>query len=260
MSESVTETRRYKLEYVAITPTDIRQIADIITEVAEQMKKSDLRVSLTFSARAFDDSKYESGSGGIFDQGGILETKQIRGIEISLSAYPAASRISVELIHTHSEDSPWNHVTVTGTDSTWVNGVMRRLEDAIGCWEVQPKWPRRFRWLSVLLFTAGIGRLFLFVLLSTFSYVLQTDTRPVFADWEIYSGLWGVILPLAIWPAMTLTDKLVELWPVVEIRAGREHAQNPARRRKQIWAVITLLVLPLLLNTVYDIIRLSLTQ
>ena len=59
---------------------------------------------------------------------------------------------------------------------------------------------------------------------------------------------------IGIGPAIFLTGKLVELWPSVELRMGREHGQILKKRKKFLGLAVTLVLLPLLLSLFYDTI------
>jgi hypothetical protein len=56
-------------------------------------------------------------------------------------------------------------------------------------------------------------------------------------------------------PALLLIGQLKELWPAVEIQIGPEHTLVEKSRRKWMAVVITLGVLPLLVNLFYDILK-----
>jgi hypothetical protein len=152
-------------------------------------------------------------------------------------------------------------VDVSGSDTLWVNGVMRQFEESIQGWERQPSWPQRYSLPMTILFALSVGRIYIFLLDIFFDYVIPIQPispRPAWADILIPIAPWidwGLALVVGIWPGIWLANKMKGLWPNVEIQTGPEYAQVHKRRRQRIWLIMTVGVLPLLLYALYDLMR-----
>jgi hypothetical protein len=259
------ETRRLRIANVIIRPEDVRNLARIIVRAGESAPGQSSTKRQSFVVHAVDDSQYDSGTPEIFADGAILDKKQVHAIEMSFSDYSANSRISINLAQ-EAHLSGRSRIEVSGADSTWVNGNMRLMEDAVETWEHQAVWPRNFRWAIQILAAFGIGRVFQLIewfILAHFVPVKPISPRPQWADAlrPLVPILdWGGAFLLGIWPAILLTQKLMKLWPSVELRMGREWAQVTRRRRQYLWLVFTIGIVPILLSILYDLIKSSWTH
>jgi hypothetical protein len=255
---TIKETRRFPLENVVVKPDDIRELASITTQAAEKSATQESQQRMSFAIVADDGSEYDSVTADVFAKGGILDTKQIQSISIVFSDYAKDSRISIHIIHGNVY-APGNQISVAGTDSTWVNGVTRQFEESVSRYQPQASWPRRAEWPLRILTALGIGRVFIAAedfVLSHIIHIQPITPRPTWANSiEPLVGpiQWLLGLVAGIAPSILLTDKLMELWPTVELRMGREWAQVSKRRRDRLWLVLSIGVIPLLLTGLYDL-------
>lgn len=255
---TVKETRRFRFTNVIVKPDDIRDLARIMTKAAEPSAKEDQRLS--FVVVADDDSQYDASTPEVFAKGGILEAKQVQSINLSFSDYVKDSRISINVTH-GSLGRGWNEIVVAGTDSTWVNGVTRQFEEAVSGYEKQVSWPKKIEWPLRILTALGIGRAWdateSFVLFHIV-HIQPITPRPTWAvSLDPFFPLiqWSLNFFMGIWPSILLTQKLIELWPPVELRMGREWSQVYRKRRERLWLVVSVGVIPLLLSFLYDLFK-----
>ncbi len=252
----VRETRRLIVRDVIVSADDVRVLSRILSDAASELGTP----RMSFTVLAFDASEYEGSSISLFQEGGLLETKQIRNIGMYMTNQAMDAEVRVKIVH-ETTDYGESEVRVSGYDSTWVNGVMARLEDAINGWQEQASWPRRFRWLFVILGAFGIGYIYGFALnliLEHFIHIQPIRPRPAWVE-----SLQPVIpfisliinFMFGIWPSLLLTNRLPALWPRVELCTGKEYARVASTRRRYAWAVFSLIMLPLLLSAVYDGIK-----
>lgn len=251
---AIRETRRVRLGAVVVSADDIRKLAEIVVQAGGEIENEKSPARFTFKMQTSDGSEYEAQTPEVFAKGGILDTKQVGMVLITFSGYSTSSHISVFIYH-GDVDKSWNQVEVTGTDATWVNGVTRRIEDAIGEWERQAEWPMKLRGLILAISTLGIALLYKLIL-HIFSSVLHLQASS--AEHVQPTSLviqWTMLLFVAFWPAADLTRKFVGLWPNIELRTGREYAQVLTRRRQYLWLVATIGVLPIVIRVLYDIVK-----
>jgi len=232
---------------VIVTSDDVRELAGIIANAGQELESQEQRkgpssARFSFMMETSDGSQYESQTPEVLAKGGTLDSKQVTNLVMTFSG-AADSRIFLQMLHGDTEPS-WNKVEVASTNSTWVNGVTKRLEDAVAGWEKQAAWPHKFHGAILLVTAVGIGQLFLVVLdkLAAFSHLLILIRLAIQAF-------------LGIGLAAVLTRKFVDLWPYIELRTGREHTQTVRRRRRYLWLVATVGVFPILLRILYDGIK-----
>jgi len=247
---TVKETRRFPIAGVIVKPDDIRDLASILTQASEQLvTKESLRLT-SFRIVADDGSEYDAATSEVFAKGGILEAKQLKSIEMIYRDYVAGPEISVRVEHGNSGGIS-NEVAVKGNDSTWVNGVTRKFEDAVSGFEKQSTWPKRFGPLLYILTALGIGRVVVVALALAATYIWRVQLTggepwPILLLWEVGIG---------VAPGSWLTGKLLELWPSVELRMGKEWGQVTRLRKARLWLVVSVAVIPLLLSRLYDVLK-----
>ncbi len=156
---------------------------------------------------------------------------------------PADSSIFLQVLHGDSNPS-WNKVEVAGSNTTWVNGVTKRLEDVVAGWEKQAAWPHRFHEAILLVAAVGIGQLFLMAL----------DRLAGFGNLHVLIR-WAIQVFVGLGPAAVITRKFVDLWPYIELRTGREHAQTLRKRRRYLWLLATIVFFPILIRILYEVIK-----
>jgi hypothetical protein len=253
---AIKETIRIPLSNLVVKPEDARKLGRVLVQCADTLAippNSRYEKKFIFEARSNVDTRYESESSEIFDESGILDTKQIILLRFSFSDYNTDSSIKIELVHGDSSSIGRilgsNNIEVGGRDSYWVNATARTLEETVSEIEKQAPWPRK--WAPALFFVAvcGTGMLMYFFLKLLFVHILHTrfSIEPNVASWVpvIIVGIGG------LFPGLFLTDKLLELWPSIELRMGKEWAQVVNKRRQRLWLFCSLVGLPI----AYDLVK-----
>lgn len=256
--DPISETRKFSVSSVVITVENLRELANIMDESARKAKESEYRIRRAY-IETQDGSEYKGSPSNVLSQGGILDIKQVKSIRMVFEDALSEDRPSITIYLKHGEIYGKNFIEVIGNDSTWVNGVMRRFEDAVRGWERQATWPRWFQWLLVALFVLGIERIFILA-----APVIFNQNSAIFpqVDFLLPIGklisatiFYTLLAALIAIPGYLITEKLLELWPIVELRTGREYAQIYRKRRNQLWAIMSLIILPLLVTFLYDLIK-----
>ncbi len=251
---SVRETRKLVIRDVVVSPDDIRNLAQVVFELSKEMDDDTV---FALDLGAFDNSEYEGASPELFGEGGLLDTRQIRKVGMYASSRRGEAEIVVHLYH-EVENYSLSDIRVAGYSSTWVNGAIARLQQAVDNWQRQPSWPRRLRWVFVLLGAFAIGRIYGWLtdlFLDHVVHVQPVAPRPGWVEtirpfvWYIDRTL-DVAVGLA--PSGLLVSKLIKLWPRVELATGKEYARSASRRRAFAWGIFSLAVLPVLLSALYE--------
>jgi hypothetical protein len=153
---------------------------------------------------------------------------------------------------------------VEGTDSKWVNGNIKAIDEIIESFAPQNLRVLELKWLIHTVLALGIGRLYLFFV----GLIPMPSSKPPQWDWMV--GLYHFVLghPLlpyvvlyvayylgGFWPAWYFYSKLLSFWPSVELQIGPEHTLIEKRRRRWLFSFFLLGVAPLLTSLVYDFLR-----
>jgi len=235
-------SKKLNITNLIIKTDNIRELAQKIYEEYEKDADSD-RKSINFILRGVDGTQYESDNKEIFSHNGILDTRRIIEIEMRYTNYTNDKRIYIQLSHT-VEDYKWaNYILVSGSDELWVNGVIKSFEDIISNWEKQVNWPHKYSWLLIMVFAVGIGLSFASLALNLL-YFISTDVIITTASVFGLSLAWYIV------------NKLKELYPVVELRTGPEYAQVEVRKRKKLYIIISIVVIPLVIALIIELIKL----
>ncbi|KUK04518.1 MAG: hypothetical protein PWR26_1283 [Methanosarcinales archaeon] len=226
---------------VIIKPSDIRELAKKVYEEYESDNESD-RKRINFILKGNDETQYESEDIEIFSDRGILDTRRIIGIEMTYFNYSNNKRISIKLDHTVRDYGWGNSISVSGSNELWVNGIIKNFEGIISNWEKQVILPHKYGWflaiIFMIIFVGGIGLLCLNFLSKL--------------EWSI---AFGFSFGISFWLASYLVDELKKLYPIVELRTGPEHTQVEAKKRRKVYAIISIGVIPLIISLVVELIK-----
>ncbi len=236
---------------VIVTSDDVRELAGIVANAGQELesreskeeRRAESRAHFSFEMETSDGSTYESQTTDVFAKGGTLDGKQITRLLMSFRGGQANASITAFIYHGNSAPF-WNYVEVKGTNTTWVNGVTKKIEDVVASWEKQASWPRSFQDAIVLVAAIGIGQLFLVAL----------DRLAGFGHLHFLIR-WAIQFFVGLGPAALITRKVVDLWPYIELRTGREHAQTLRKRKRYLWLLATVGVFPIIIRILYDGIK-----
>jgi len=248
---------------VIITPESVRTLVKIILSAAKELppQKQYYQQRFTFTATSSDGMQYSSETPELFQNDGELDTKQVERIAISFRDHTNDASIDVELSQKGSRFDFGNKIRVSGTGSTWVSGISDKLRVAVSEFKKQDGWPGAYStWLgliSAFSFGSVISRLGNFVFTHIVHIVIKIpvlDIAPGY-DWLwrplhfVWIGLLGIPFSVA------LMNYLMELWPPVEFRMGRDWMQVLPQRKKRLAWFVTAVVLPLLVSVIYDVLK-----
>jgi hypothetical protein len=218
------------------------------SEEQKEKQKSFLKLPIirNFVIKAKDGSIYESESNEILKSGSILDTKQISSLSFNFNDYNHNASLSMNLRHTNFND--YNDITVKGTDSLWVNGIIQKIENFLESLENQSIWSKKYNILLIIFFDICIAFVFAEVLLKFI--IFMNSLQPVNPNSEkatiqfIFIMSFIPMLGVAFYPARLLQDKLNELWPNIELQMGMDYNQLERKRRNKVWLLFTLVILP----------------
>lgn len=259
MSE-ITESRNVNVSARIITLKSVMRLASIVYDKYQDALSEDESSRIRFSVDCEDGSNFQSSELGIFSDGSILEDKKVCSVSIDYSSYSLNQDIEIALMHGGGDYR--NHIRVRGNNSEWVNGVIKKLEDATLAFKPQNRFLYEHEKAIGWVLSIGIGALY-FNLIGLIPFGPSSTPPP---EWvvNIYNMITslGVFLYvmkylfyhfIGMWPAFYLIDKLKSLWPYVEFQIGPEHTFIEKKRRLWITSAVFTGVIPLVLSIVYDL-------
>jgi len=248
------EKREVTIARVVITADNLRSLYDEIDKHFDYIKQHSDRVRRYCGLTTMDGTQYEAEGREMFEVGGIVDSKRISTLEIRVSGYSPDSSIWAEISHDPLGDKT-NRIRVSGSDSTWVNGVVSKLEQLVSDWERQAKWPRIVAiplWLVSTIGMAPAAEILLFFVIVPILRLIGA-ANPDFSNEVAIETLrtakgWALGCLLSVLPARSLVARLVRLWPVVELKTGQDHQQIEHRRRRALGFIMTIVVIPTVMS------------
>ena len=249
MGSDMQISRGLKIKGYVVKPQDIRELAKKVYEEYESDDEKPNYKEIKFILKEADGIRYESEDLKILSENGLLDTRRIIGVEIAYFNYKSMRGISVKLDHAPRDYGSENYIYVSGPDELWVNGVIKSFESIIANWEKQVSLLYNYSWPLQAVFALVIGFPLFYLLhqiYSSPSSESQLGTKiAVFVDYFIYFMLAFI---LGMWPASIIVDQLKKLYPIVELRTGPQHTHMEANRRKKLYFILTMGVLPLIIS------------
>lgn len=245
MRNLIREKRKISFENKRITPEIIRRLAVIVdNEVQSELNHDNHNCFISYSVDATDDSSYESQTILIFKERELIEQKVISKVVMRFTLLDNSKNIDIQLQHTLDDKTNGNYVLVSGDDPTWVNGVVSRINEVILFSESQPKYVKLLKigiLVSMLLFLISYSH-FITPVIEKYSNALAG-----------YAFL--AVITLTLFGTVWLYGNIQEMFPLVELQTGFGYMQIPKRKRRSVNLIITIIFIPLLLATIYDMVK-----
>jgi len=259
----IKESRYSKIQNRVIDLNAAYKLASIVNEEYLKSKNSREGGSISFLAKCADKSSFESKDVSIFSADSMLNTKRVESLEMTYHSYHSKSSINIELAHGDTEYG--NSITIRGEDSTWVNGIMRKLEDVLNSFKPQNTFIKNHKGLFNIVFALSIGTILMWIIRFIFSPQepptdlenWEKSLHEIFDRFPIVQAILRYSLGIVVGylPAKDITNKLISLWPSIEIQIGPEHTFLEKNRRKWIINAVLLGLVPLLVSLIYDFLK-----
>jgi hypothetical protein len=158
-------------------------------------------------------------------------------------------RISDIQVNAHFADdlnvNKHSYIQVEGTDRMWIGGMFNKLQEAVSSFEDQVSVFKKYKWpISIMVgILGGYGLGWLFSLLLPLT---SNARQAVFITVSSMSLI--AIIPI-------FENYLSKLWPDIEIIPFLEHERILDRRRKYLFFVISVILIPLAISVVTQFIN-----
>jgi hypothetical protein len=257
----IAESRKVRIQNRIITLADARRLASVLVAKYNETKADGKNARIKLSVTCVDESQFDSKSIDLFSDESVIASKRVSSIELSYSSYDSNQEILVSLHHGRSDYQ--NYVTISGLDSTWVNGTLKKLEEIISGFTPQNQFLTKYKQVLQFVFALGIGSLYFHFI--DLIPVAPVEGKPEWAT-KLASALKGFELlflllkymlafMVGIWPALYLMATLEKLWPSVEVQIGPEHTFVEKQRRAWMAGAFLVGIVPLLTSVAYDLIK-----
>jgi len=253
------ETRTIVLTDLVLDLDDLRNLVKLVKELSEWQGPDDWTTSIRSTAPS--GAKFETSDTAILNSGGRIEDVGVYSFALlTRKTQGFIGEISVNL--TEGDASKSNQFTVSGTDSNWVAGCVRRLDEFFAHLEQQRRLTRFQRRAIVFGVTVALLALAGAVASLGFRYGQHTESLdPVVpggkpSTYKTVSPLPAtgftlltIVLVSSSWPlGIAVRDWVEDLWPLIEFRIGRHHVSVDERRRASVGVILTLVLVPLLVS------------
>lgn len=245
---------------------DVYEIAKILkTEYEKANSKKVANCRLNFTVICENGPTYESSDIDIFESESIINSKKPNKIELRFSNYKDDDYIRVSLRREYNSSYSENYINVEGFDSTWVNGVLGRINQRID--STEPQNSNKKLYLNLIFFASVvlIGRIFTIIILlipgtpdeskmGAASFAIRQFIHT--NDFTYYFSIYLIGFLVGILPAFSIKNFFRKFWPYLEIQIGPNHKMDEIKNRQILNKWILTIVVPLLLMILYDIIKL----
>lgn len=238
MTNDIKEKQKISFEYRVITPRIIKEIAKLVSEEA----KSDEKVKVIFSIDAKNKS-FESESPIIFEK---LENQFINRIYMGFDSFNDSKKIEIQITHQiNNKGNLDNYVWVSGNNSNWVGGVMKKIEDILSSAKPQPKVDNLIR-ISIF---SGL------LLINICFFDLMFARIEALHNFFISLFFMFGIPVFSLWFYDKSSKFIISLWPCIELQTGQPYQQDPRNKRILVWGIISLIILPLIIGLILEAMK-----
>ena len=257
-----------KISNKIITKPNIIKLVDHLHTVYNSLKSDNKKFLVTILCD--ESEKYEIENTRLGKNAELLDLKRVEKIEIDIIDYRRDKRISIELSQNEYDWS--NTFLIEGSDESWVNNHNIKIHDYINSWKPQNKWFSKYKSVLFHFISLNIG-LFsirtLIYLMNSLGYkpedtkesegflgflmdkMLASFPSSKYLLLGLISWAFGMWILIMFWGS--IVRYFDRLWPSIEFDFGPDHKRYPKNKRKAISVVVSLVVIPIILQLLYSL-------
>lgn len=235
-----------------LSESDILQFAN---KLYERYKIDRNHKRLSLELKILDGSSYELEDGNPIELVQILKTKKVIAINFDYYHFDNSSSVSLRL----NESQKWNnYVAIRSSNSAWFSWVEAALKEILS--DIQPQTNFIIKNKKILFHISCLYIGFFVIQLIDF---LFRNTKPVenpsgwvvafrnFVDQNKFLFWLAVAYVNGLFWTSLLYGQLDKIWPSIEFDFGPEYMKKAKIRRKAIWVLLTVFIVPLLLQLLF---------
>lgn len=241
------------IEDKVFSETDILQFAK---KLYERYKKDRGNRRLSLELKILDGSGYELKNSDPTELAQVLQSKKVYAINFDYYFFDKGSNVSLRL----NEIRKWdNYIYIQATNNTWLSSVESAMSETLR--DVKPQTNFIIKNKKILFHVSCfyIGFFVLQLLNLTLGNVIKPIENPpgwirafgTFID-KYKTPFWVIVTyGNGCYWTMLIYQQLDKIWPPIEFDFGPEYMKKSKIRRKTIWTLLTVLIIPLLFQFVF---------
>lgn len=260
----VKDTRKIKIEGKIITKNDLKKISKILEDELEKSNKKGNLTEIKYNFSFSDDTYREINSEIIFNDNEILDLKKTKKLQFEYWDFSEKKHVDFEARHGNYGDT---EIIIVGEDLEWTSYIFSLFEDVIN--SIKPQENFMIKYANILeIATSIIFGYYIFSLLLPIYEILfdalgltnykGADKLISLLRTNIYLSKF-ILSILYIFSfyligggfAHILYKWILDLWPSIEFDFGPEHLKKEKEVRKRIGILITLIVVPIIINLLF---------
>ena len=248
-----------------INKEDLFRLSNLTFNEYKKSKSEHKKFNITINCENNEVYKFENIN--LKKDESVLDLKRILHLSFSFTDYINNKGIAINL--SQGNDNWNNNYVVEGDKESWVNSTNQKIQDILDSIRPQNNLFAKSKRVLFHILSINFGFLFLkilFILLDKFGYKpgdsYQSNPFVFLMDKiiDIFPFLKYILLALISWAfgaciLILFWDKLEiyleDLWPSIEFDFGPEHKKYPKNKRKAIAVIISLIIIPLILQLIF---------
>lgn len=264
------QSRQIKISDRVFKLHDLQRLAQILEAESSDAKSSNDHATLDYSIAFADGTVDRSDSPRLFSEGVHHQAAPPISVRMQFRNYTRGTHLLLNLEHGDSVLGNLAQIDARDRDVLYRNYVA--LNEILQSVAPQGMWLRRHPTLLLSVIAISLGTLWMGAMSLLLDVVLRgVDISRVIQQVSKESAWYPVFLAadrigfLIKWPfywavghglgAFGIRTWLHSAWPRVELDFGPPHHRPEGERRRRLWTVTTLVVLPILANLITDLIK-----
>ncbi len=251
------EKRILDINNLVFSKSDIKLIAEIFNEEYQKEKDNNPYCNFDFEVKCYDQTSYGTDNLDLLEEGGEFDIKSIYFINLLFRGSDKRMEFGLNKENVYRS----NQLSIEGNDADWVAGRFSDFEKVIKSVKPQQSKVKKYSFSLKLIFVS-LFYLTIFYILDTLInkfFSLHTTPRLSMEDiMAIYLNLYifciGSSLGIAFYLSGNITSWVLDLWPDIEFDFGPEHLKIEKLRRKRIWIVISITIIPFIISILVNIL------
>ncbi len=249
--QHIKETQSFVISDRIINKENVLALAGALVEELSDNDNDKVKFTIVCT----DSTKYEGSFVELFDNP-VLQGKVVLNISLIYTSYSLDKSIDISI--RTGDEAIFNTAVISGNDSTWVNGVVGKLNSIIKGFTPQINYAKKYKYIAIPLLSINLGFAAL-SLLARLDFASDEDKVQevpklikTIEDWSFGPLLMTLIFSYMIgyYPTMSLFDRIKNLWPKIELQIGAKHTHHYAQKRRIYLAAITMVLVPFIINII----------
>jgi hypothetical protein len=264
------QTRKIEIRSGIFAGEDLRRIGKIFDRQSELANKSQHHSSVEYVIVFADNTTISSDSVEILEDSSL--DAPARPVEVKMTFYNHKLGRYLGFAISHGNSKWGNLIVVKGSEPGWIAENFLKFQAELGKIKPQDNWIIRHPDILLHSLALGIGSLGVLIiqvvvnaLLSLNGGLVGLHPLPPDSQWRIiikatepafYVLGWAFRLMVGFaWGAFSFRSWILELWPSVEFQFGLPHLRSEEAKRKRLWAMFCLVILPILITVGHDLFK-----